>query len=323
MIPEIKPIAFSLSDITLFRFVNIVENWKMHFLQIEPGVFSADLKQYITKDYQLGYAKFNKKVKQEGFSPEGIWTFSFVNEVKIYWRNYRVYPNSVIIYSPGSEINAVSDADFEVMTISIPDDYLFKIAKQEKMEESYHALKTINLLLSKQPICQLLRELILLEINDQVKKINVRSNSKFLEVFTLKLLKLIENSIICKGKVSSIKRLNTLQKAEEYILKNITEPITVSKLALYLKVSERTLLYVFKERFDIGPKMFMIILKLNHLHIRLQKENNKVPIASIARDSGFWHMGQLYKDYKKFFGELPSKTLSENSNYKVIRTASI
>jgi len=53
-------------------------------------------------------------------------------------------------------------------------------------------------------------------------------------------------------------------------------------------------------------------LKLNHLHIRLQQQSNKTPIASIARDSGFWHMGQLYKDYKQFFGELPSKTLSKN-----------
>jgi len=312
MIPEIKPIAFSFSDITLFHFVNMVKQWDMHFLQLEPGVFYGDLKQYITKDFQLGYAKFNKKVKQEGFSPEGIWTFAFVNDVKIYWRNYKVHPNSVIIYSPGSEINAVSDAGFEVMTISIPDAYLLKIAKRENMEASYHVLKTISVLSAKHPLWQAIRGAILLEINRQVKKIDVTSNSEFLEVFTLKLLELIKHAVVSKDQVSSFKRLNTLQKAEEYILKNITEPITVNKLALYLNVSERTLLYAFKNRFDVGPKTFVKTLKLNHLHIRLQQQSNKTPIASIARDSGFWHMGQLYKDYKQFFGELPSKTLSKN-----------
>ena len=110
-----------------------------------------------------------------------------------------------------------------------------------------------------------------------------------------------------------MKRLSTLKKAEEYILNNITEPITVYKLALNLKVSERTLLYAFKDRFDIGPKTFMKFLKLNHLHIRLHQLKNKLPIASIARDSGFWHLGQLYKDYKNLFGELPSETLKKNS----------
>ncbi|WP_189362517.1 helix-turn-helix domain-containing protein [Algibacter mikhailovii] len=48
------------------------------------------------------------------------------------------------------------------------------------------------------------------------------------------------------------------------------------------------------------------------MHIRLHKQKNHASIASITRDSGFWHMGQLYKDYKTFFGELPSKTLSDN-----------
>ncbi|RLD37204.1 MAG: AraC family transcriptional regulator, partial [Bacteroidetes bacterium] len=39
-------------------------------------------------------------------------------------------------------------------------------------------------------------------------------------------------------------------------------------------------------------------------------------IANIARASGFWHMGQFYKDYKKFFGELPSDTLKNNLSEK-------
>jgi len=86
MMPDIKPLAFSETEITLFQFDTIIKSWNMHFLQIESGVFMADLKQFVTKDFQLGYAKFNKKVKQEGFSPPGVWTFAFVNEIKLYWR---------------------------------------------------------------------------------------------------------------------------------------------------------------------------------------------------------------------------------------------
>ncbi|WP_298533106.1 helix-turn-helix domain-containing protein [uncultured Algibacter sp.] len=314
MIKESKPIVFSFSDITLFHFVNIVRQWDLQFLQLEPGVFSVDLKQFISQDFQLGYGKFNRKVKQEGFSPKGIWTFAFVNAVNLYWRNFKVYLNSVIIYAPGSEINAVSDAGFEVMTISIPDAYLFKIAKRENHLARYSVLKTISLLSGEHPLWQELRASILLEINRRSIKLEEKSNDAYLEVFTLKLLELITHFRISNDEVSSVKRLNLLKKAEAYILKNITEPVTVTRLALYLGVSERTLLYAFRNRFGMGPKAYMKFLKLNHLHVRLHEQKSKASIASIARDSGFWHMGQLYKDYKKFFGELPSETL--NGNFK-------
>ena len=36
-------------------------------------------------------------------------------------------------------------------------------------------------------------------------------------------------------------------------------------------------------------------------------------IRDIANRYGFWHMGQFAADYKKLFGELPSKTLKQNS----------
>jgi AraC family ethanolamine operon transcriptional activator len=51
---------------------------------------------------------------------------------------------------------------------------------------------------------------------------------------------------------------------------------------------------------------------LNYAHHALYERKDVGSIASIARDSGFWHMGQFYKDYKKFFGELPSDTFKKN-----------
>ena len=100
------------------------------------------------------------------------------------------------------------------------------------------------------------------------------------------------------------------------LLQNITEPNSVVSIASYLKVSERTLLYAFRNRFDMGSKAYMLVLKLNHAHHRLHQENNTRSISSIVRDSGFWHLGQLYKDYKNLFGCLPSETLKNNLSGK-------
>lgn len=306
------PQFFSFLNLNLHHFNKIVQSWNTDFLQLRSGKFSADLKQYISEDFQLAYAKFNKMVKQEGFSPEGVWTFAFVNEVKIYWRNYKVQPKSVIIYAPGSEINAVSDANFEVLTFSISEDFLLEISKTEKMEKVFYSLRFIGVLATKNPLWDTLRMTILKEINKQEKSLNDKNSLDFRESFTKKLLVLLKDSNVNTDKVSGKKRLKLLHDAEQYILKHITEPIKVIDIASFLNVSERTLLYAFNNRFDMGPKAYMNVLKLNHAHHRLHREKTINSIAFLARDSGFWHMGQYYKDYKIFFGELPSDTLKKN-----------
>ena len=302
----------NLNNLSLFEFNRIIEAWNLNFIQLRSGKFSAKLSQIIYPDFQLGYAKFNTAVKQEGLSPEGVWTFAFVNDIKIHWRNYRVEPNSIIIYAPGSEINAVSEANFEVMTFSISEQYLFEIAKQEGVGSFIESLKTIEILVSKDSLWSELRSTIFDEINKQLQNPINKNDESFKESFTIKLFALLRNATVSTNKVSGKKRLNLLHNAEQYILQNITEPNTVSTIASSLKVSERTLLYAFRNRFDMGSKAYMLVLKLNHAHHRLHQENNTRSISSIVRDSGFWHMGQFYKDYKKFFGELPSKTLNPN-----------
>jgi len=312
MAQKTNPQVFSFSNLDLYLFNKVVQSWNTDFLQLNSGKFFANLKQYVSEDFQLGYAKFNKVVKQEGFSPEGVWTFAFVNDVKIYWRNYRVQPKSVIVYSPGSEINAISDTGFEVMTFSISEDFLLEITKELKMETVFSSLRSNSVLATNSPLWDTLRESIWAEINRQEQKLDSKKNLVFRESFTKKLLVLLKDATVNRDKVSGKKRLKLIHDAEQYILQRITEPITVSKIASYLNVSERTLLYAFKNRFAMGPKAYMLLLKLNHIYNRLNEEDTIRSIASIARDSGFWHMGQFYKDYKKFFGELPSDTLKNN-----------
>jgi len=85
----------------------------------------------------------------------------------------------------------------------------------------------------------------------------------------------------------------------------------VVDIARHLQVSERTLLYAFKNRFNMSTKAYINTLRLNHVHHALYKQLGDKPVASIARESGFWHMGQFFKDYKRFFGVLPSETLKK------------
>lgn len=302
----------SISNISLYNFNTIAYEWNLDCIQLKPGRFSVELTQLITANFQLGHVKFNIASKQEGVSPEGVWTFAFVDNKKMFWRNYKVKSHSIIVYAPGSEINAVSSADFEVTVFSVSDILLRKISEKLNIKAFYQSLKKIELLETKGSLWDVLNQSILKELSKHKQNYRYQTDMEFIKNFSEDLLIALKDSIISTNKVSSKKRLKSLHDSEEYILQKITQSFTVLDIASLVGVSERTLLYAFHNRFGIGTKAFIKVLKLNHVYHALHKENNNVSVALIARSSGFWHMGQFYRDYKKFFGELPSATLKKS-----------
>ncbi len=77
-------------------------------------------------------------------------------------------------------------------------------------------------------------------------------------------------------------------------------------------VSERSLLYAFKEKYKVSPSQFIKASRLNKVKNELFALKDKKPsIANIAGKYQFWHMGQFAKDFKEQFGILPSKMVNK------------
>lgn len=73
-------------------------------------------------------------------------------------------------------------------------------------------------------------------------------------------------------------------------------------------VGERTLQYVFRERFGLTPAAFLKARRLAVLRHALTDAQPDENIGDIAYKLGFWHTGQLATDYRRAFGETPSET---------------
>lgn len=304
------PIIVNSMHTNLYNFQHIAQEWDLDFIQLGEGAFDCDLSQIIYPHYQIGKVRFNSKVKQEGRSPEGFWTFAFVEDANLIWRNFHVKSHSVVVYAPNSEINAVSSSNFKVTLLSIEEKFLLK----EFTECGYsHLLSKLNEIEILAPQLSDWNELIsLLHLEFELSKTLPIEPSGFdLQKVCEKLTKLCKNVVTNKEILSPVSRLKLLSNAEDYINQNINETIAVTQLAKYCNVSERTLLYAFKQRFGIGSKAYIKILKLNKVYQVLNEINSPTSISSIAKLFGFWHMGQFFADYKSFFGELPSETLNK------------
>lgn len=300
----------SYQNLDLYEFNLLVREWNLDFIQLRPGVLSADIAQVIGKDFQLGYAGFNIMVRQEGYSPQGMWTFAFVNDVKLFWRNYVIPPASIIVYAPGSIINAVSGPGFEVMTFSIDEKTLLKWAKNHQSLDLIHRLNEAEVLQSTFTDNQLFRNNIFKEIKDFRRGNKTQSDEFSIDDFLHELCKIIIGSKKSTKEVSSLNRLKLLVDSEAILVEQFSDSPTIAELAEKFNVSERTLLYTFKRRYDLGAKAFLQVLKLNHTY-HILRNGIDGSIATAARQSGFWHMGQFSSDYKRFFKELPSETLGK------------
>ena len=88
------------------------------------------------------------------------------------------------------------------------------------------------------------------------------------------------------------------------------QPLTVRDLAAAAHTSERTLERAFGHEFGISPKKFLFGHRIYGAFRQLRQSNpSQSNVADIAYAWGFWHMGQFARDYRRYFGELPSATL--------------
>ncbi len=90
----------------------------------------------------------------------------------------------------------------------------------------------------------------------------------------------------------------------------VGEPLTVHALCQATGVSVSTLERAFRERVGVGPKSYLIALRLHGVRRALRAATRPARVGDVANRWGFWHMGKFAADYRRLFGELPSATLA-------------
>lgn len=103
-----------------------------------------------------------------------------------------------------------------------------------------------------------------------------------------------------------------LSRAREYVLENMSEPVTVLDLCNQLHVSRRTLQNAFHAILGIGPNAWLKRIRLNAVRRELISPwSQSMTVKDAAMQWGFWHLGQFATDYQQLFAEKPSLTLHQ------------
>ena len=296
---------------------DVAAHWELDFRLLSKNNFNAFLNMYSGLNYQLSRTRLNGKIEQFGLTPEGfrsvVIPVNYLNN--FYWLNKKVSGNQLLIFPKNRTLNAVSFDGFDVFVLAIRESYLLKLIddlgfltarKMFSGKERYLVLSKEFSRKFHQMADIFLNKIVM--INGEVNPISRLSETEYMEDIVIFLLKYIDGSSELIHKTPNRKRDKALNQAIELINDSELSISSVSELCAETKVSERTLEYAFKERFQIAPKQYIKSIRLHRVREELiRNRGSKTNISAVAGKFGFWHMGQFASDFYKQFGILPSQ----------------
>ncbi|TWT42428.1 transcriptional regulator EutR [Thalassoglobus neptunius] len=122
----------------------------------------------------------------------------------------------------------------------------------------------------------------------------------------------LASSHVANHSQATLQRRNELvRKAKDFAADRPDQPLWIRELCRELAVSERTLRHAFCNVTGMSPLDYLKIIRLNRVKRQLREAVvGDVLVKQLAIANGFTHLGQFSRDYKQFFGELPSHTLN-------------
>lgn len=104
---------------------------------------------------------------------------------------------------------------------------------------------------------------------------------------------------------------------EEYLEANRGKSLYLTEVCAAIGVPERTLRGACEEYLGMGPIKYLTLRRM-HLARRalLGSAPSETSVTRIATDHGFWELGRFAVAYRALFGETPSASLRQPSDYR-------
>ena len=250
--------------------------WDLDFCQLDRGETKADLLQYVSGEFNLGYALFNRHYHQQGSTPVGMRTFAIIEEnvVGLSWFGKPVTASSLLCFPASRELESVSRPGFHVYTLSFSEKLLEQFASQLGIPQLKDILPSeANIRECNATLMHSLR----IQLRGLTKEL-VKSPEKFLnanprniietEILHSLLSILVDSTVFCGYPSAAWKRSQALGKVKEYIREAVVdlEFVSVKDLCAHTGVSDRTLQHAFKEYYGVSPQQYLKSLRLHNVN---------------------------------------------------------
>jgi AraC family ethanolamine operon transcriptional activator len=302
-------------------FCSQINGWNLDFRQISASTGQHQLMHFASPELVYVRTLINSSFDQRGCTPPSMRTFSLLADevAPSIWCSLPIDSHSLIIGPRQGEFTGASIPGFHLHTFSINEEMLRELAELQfgTSWSKLHDESGTVIQLDGNSIARL--RMTLNAINREL----LSSPNRYLSLdacfFSHQLGEQVIAGVVASKPIRlskpAKKRINALSKVLAYAEVNYEELLSIKQLCNIAGTSQRTLEYIFQEKYQVSPKTFLTARRLHaaRRHLLAPKQGVTSRIVDIANQHGFWHMGQFAKDYQSLYGELPSQTRKNSS----------
>ena len=233
------------------------------------------------------------------------------------WKGQILDPRSLIFLPPQTEHQDITPADSYWALLTFDREHLEKALASLSGAEPALNSQTSRILLPKAGAFD--------ELRRRLKAVHraVQSNPSFLEVpearqgaeesvLSALALALGSASHVRPNSYGAATRTRVTRQVEAYLSAAAVESLYLADLCAVAGVGERTLRYIFQERYGMSPVQYLKLRRLHQARRALRRaEPDQNTVQAIANRCGIWHLGRFAHEYRSLFNETPLQTLKK------------
>ena len=291
--------------------------WNLDWKQLDRGPLAASVSLAGTGSALVSHSVFNRAFEQHGAAPPGGRTFGLLERgiPETRWCGRLLLDDQVNVFDRTGEFDAVSGPHFGNYTVALAEDRVAEVCRDLEAPGLERQLEdgSARVFACDPEAVEGLRHL-LRQVREAAEGGAALGSPSGLwdeleSEIPAQLLAVLASGHEAARVPSFGTRELALRRARPFIEANGDRPITVPELCRATRLSRRTLEYAFREHLGLSPRAYLAALRLDGVRRELVPADAPVRVSDVANRWGFWHLGQFAADYRKQFGELPSKTL--------------
>lgn len=283
--------------------------WENDGVQAAPGRIHIDRLRFFTDELWIAQTSFNAKIVFRATMTEGHRNFFLASATDQNPKCYRqeIGDNQIVIAPDTCDLDGVVYPGTTVTAISIPARNVAELAAEVGVPDFPE--RSVDGLVATPP-GKPFRQL-----RDTLRRMDERAveggDTSWVHELGASLKSTLMECLASTRDFSilptSQRRDTAVQLALDHIETHLENTLTIKDLCAAANVSERTLLYAFRDRLDVTPKEYLQSRRMQMVNRDLLT-GRALNVTEAATRWGFWHMSQFAADYRRMFGERPSDT---------------
>jgi len=296
---------------------SLIRGAQSEFIQRSPGAFKGEFTSVFLDNGTVQFGQVGLPYLCRG-APSGnrsMFILHLKPQTDYVWKGQNLDPRSLIFLPPHTEHQDITPANSYWVLVSFDRDHLERALAYLHGVEPVLNSQTSRILLPQPGPFDVLRQ--------RLKAVHaaIRCDPSFLQVPECR--QNVEESVLSAlalalGSASRVRpsgygvatRTRVIRQVEAYLSAASGESLYLADLCAVAGVGERTLRYIFQERYRMSPVRYLKLRLLHQVRRALRRADPDLnTVQSVANRCGIWHLGRFASEYKALFNEAPLETL--------------